>query len=453
MSDVAPVHIPTVDDLRVKLCYICREEETADAPKDLSRAASDSTSQRWVHPCKCTLVAHEDCLLQWIRSAQSQSTNNRAEDRERRNKAFKCPQCGSTYELTGKKSVRRQLAVFTLGTLSMELVGTLSLGAVGIGLVGGFVYSTYFRLSSTFRKIFILETAVYTVTTTYGAHAVRSFVGQEVYDIILGSELRRWPALAFIHLPMITGNVLAAKLRPSLLFAGEATPILLLALTPNILAPRIDQARIPTSPSGVLTFFGPAWPPSPFLLAALSPFIRHVYRRVWKWFAIRALGVSGNSRTVTAAAAARAREIEEPVLRIEIQERGDAAVNAENAAAAVRSVALSSSVGRAIAAALLMPAVAAGCGAALLRLSRYSSFLRSILAPRATSLGAQSGFLSKTAGYLHIPPGLTSGWSANITRLIWGSPRIWTECDPVWWRNTLGITIAYVVSLHLFFIT
>jgi hypothetical protein len=58
MSDVPP----TVDDLRTKLCYICREEEDADAA---------AASAAWVHPCgACMLVAHEDCLLQWMRGAQ-----------------------------------------------------------------------------------------------------------------------------------------------------------------------------------------------------------------------------------------------------------------------------------------------------------------------------------------------------------------------------------------------
>jgi E3 ubiquitin-protein ligase DOA10 len=71
-----PDVVPTVDDLRTKLCYICREEEDADAA---------AASAAWVHPCgACALVAHEDCLLQWMRSAQ-QSEVHAA-------KALVCPQ-------------------------------------------------------------------------------------------------------------------------------------------------------------------------------------------------------------------------------------------------------------------------------------------------------------------------------------------------------------------------
>ena len=45
----------------------------------------------WTHPCSCTLVAHESCLLQWIKAAQ--------QDPAKANNALKCPQCGATYEL------------------------------------------------------------------------------------------------------------------------------------------------------------------------------------------------------------------------------------------------------------------------------------------------------------------------------------------------------------------
>ena len=44
-----------------------------------------------MHPCNCTLVAHEACLLTWIKSAQ--------QDAKRSGNALKCPQCGAEYEL------------------------------------------------------------------------------------------------------------------------------------------------------------------------------------------------------------------------------------------------------------------------------------------------------------------------------------------------------------------
>jgi E3 ubiquitin-protein ligase DOA10 len=42
-----------------------------------------------VHPCNCTLIAHESCLLEWIKSSQGDRNNN----------ALKCPQCGAKYDM------------------------------------------------------------------------------------------------------------------------------------------------------------------------------------------------------------------------------------------------------------------------------------------------------------------------------------------------------------------
>ena len=49
----------------------------------------------WVHPCNCTLVAHETCLLNWIKAAQS--------DASRSNNALKCPQCSAQYEIVSER--------------------------------------------------------------------------------------------------------------------------------------------------------------------------------------------------------------------------------------------------------------------------------------------------------------------------------------------------------------
>jgi hypothetical protein len=68
---------PTINDLRTKHCYICLETEQEPNP-----------STTWTHPCKCTLIAHESCLLSWIQSAQSQNQN-----------PLQCPQCKTPYQL------------------------------------------------------------------------------------------------------------------------------------------------------------------------------------------------------------------------------------------------------------------------------------------------------------------------------------------------------------------
>lgn len=58
---------------------------------DTHYSEPEEPPRAWTHPCACTLVAHETCLLQWIKSAQ--------QDPRRTGNALKCPQCGAKYEL------------------------------------------------------------------------------------------------------------------------------------------------------------------------------------------------------------------------------------------------------------------------------------------------------------------------------------------------------------------
>ena len=91
--------------LQIKLCYICREEERYDSTVQRRSylslplkafAGPQDPPTRWVHPCKCTLVAHESCLHHWIKTQQRDFG---------RSKALKCPQCGDRYETEGFNSL------------------------------------------------------------------------------------------------------------------------------------------------------------------------------------------------------------------------------------------------------------------------------------------------------------------------------------------------------------
>ncbi|KIY63874.1 hypothetical protein CYLTODRAFT_425735 [Cylindrobasidium torrendii FP15055 ss-10] len=70
MSD----YVPSIDDLRVKLCYICRDEEVHTEP----------TGAVWIHPCRCALIAHEAC-----QSAQTQTRSSSS-----------AAKCNTPYEIT-----------------------------------------------------------------------------------------------------------------------------------------------------------------------------------------------------------------------------------------------------------------------------------------------------------------------------------------------------------------
>jgi hypothetical protein len=131
--------VPTVDDLRTKICYICREEEDADV------AAASAT---WVHPCgACALIAHEECLLQWMRGAQQDAVHAA--------KALMCPQCGSAYDI---ESVGlRALALIRAGDRLLVAAGAATPVVAGF-LAGGTILGSTCEIAA---------------RSGLGAHAVR----------------------------------------------------------------------------------------------------------------------------------------------------------------------------------------------------------------------------------------------------------------------------------------
>lgn len=85
----------------------------------MSTLAPDDPPRAWTHPCKCTLIAHESCLLQWIQTSQ--------QNRSRAPNALKCPQCGSVYELESDNPViLRLLDAANRGLSTMGKIVTIA---------------------------------------------------------------------------------------------------------------------------------------------------------------------------------------------------------------------------------------------------------------------------------------------------------------------------------------
>ncbi|OSC99983.1 hypothetical protein PYCCODRAFT_1394132 [Trametes coccinea BRFM310] len=460
--------VPTVDDLRVKTCYICREEERFDNPEHPPRA--------WTHPCACTLVAHESCLLQWVKSAQ--------QDPSLRAKALKCPQCGAQYELESDNP------------LPLRVLNTLNdfLSRVG-------------QATMIFGVVSILGTTIYAVSTSYGAFAVKEFLGDEMYNLLLTDDPAKWPLHAYIHLPMIPFSLILSRTR-----YFDTFPLLPLLITWSTSPP---VRASPSSSSGGLSSFSPSalwgaasrtgstgaaqagfapalnWPPTPAMAMVLFPFIRRLYRRAFdrltRWvlgspaagpnrgrvrriiFALNEndpapvrLRIGANIDQVLregaapnapapAAAPAPAQGANHaaapaPAAAALANEQAGEGENENDAAAdAERTLHVTtSSLGRFIGGALLIPTISKHMGALLLRLSRHSSLLRAFLAIRdrpvpgglppariqlfARPPGSDAGLLRQVAG----------GLVAGLHVLCGGTPT-WNAHDPVWWRNAVGL--------------
>ena len=132
--------------------------------------APELPPRKWKHPCTCTLVAHEQCLLKWIQTSQGNSS--------RAPNALKCPQCGTTYELESNKPII--LHILSAGNRVIQqlgqyfaVIGTLSV----VGVVGTSTCLPHFNLARV--EHVICHLGVYLCLTAYGAWAVHNFIGTE----------------------------------------------------------------------------------------------------------------------------------------------------------------------------------------------------------------------------------------------------------------------------------
>ncbi|KAJ3837242.1 hypothetical protein EV361DRAFT_797926 [Lentinula raphanica] len=464
MSD----YVPTIDDIRVKMCYICREEENADEPSDPPRT--------WTHPCKCTLIAHEACLLSWIETAQAKPTGR---------DAMKCPQCGTQYEIVhnrgqfgfGQRIAWRMLTdvniiVGYLGKMVLILVPSTILSVVGAG--------------------------AYWMLTRYGAYAIREFFGQEIYDTFLTDDMTKWPWSAYINLPLIPIFLVASRFDTKFGFL----PIISALLEWPNLYDREPQIPMPMPPNLTNIF-----PPSPYTVGfILLPIARFLYdralKRLTKWvLGARVPTVDGEDENALMVVRVRggANDGEPQNANQENQQDDNQPADqpgveepvAEHNPAEQTITIYASPLGRKLAGALLVPMIARHMGNTLLRLARkqgvLARYLRSILAisPRsapnrswwdANSLSSTSSSSWK-AGSGSASPSLSFGvgnyrWGVDnngstffgsnvpwkdVWRALWGGSKAWAEFDPVWWRNTIGFGLFVVAKdalnlLHLWLI-
>lgn len=83
-----PVQKEIIHEEEEKRCWICY---TSDAEEEAPK--SD-----WKSPCRCTLIAHESCLLEWIADLQRSENNNSGGK-------ISCPQCKTQIRLKQKRSM------------------------------------------------------------------------------------------------------------------------------------------------------------------------------------------------------------------------------------------------------------------------------------------------------------------------------------------------------------
>ncbi|PWN45872.1 hypothetical protein IE81DRAFT_363703 [Ceraceosorus guamensis] len=235
----------TVKDLKNRNCWICAEGDAEDLDTSNGRT---QRIRKWLHPCQCSLVAHEVCLRRWIRHA------------DRQGKELKCPQCAQPYKLDVHKSLLLRAGEF------LELASALGLPAVSIGV----------GLS-----------AILLGLTAYGCAATRSFVGRDGYAKLLGGK---WPWSRWIEMPLIPFMLLLVRLKPidflsTTTLLATLNPVgIVIAPSPNsMVPPNLLMGLFPSlrkDTRGIWHVRAASrrnWPPGPGVTLLLFPWIRAIY--------------------------------------------------------------------------------------------------------------------------------------------------------------------------------
>ncbi|CAO3569319.1 unnamed protein product [Mortierella alpina] len=200
-----PVYQPAYQEQN--RCYICFGTE-------------EDSEGRWVRPCQCTLVSHEDCLLDWIDKNRLQFAK----------KQVRCSVCNTAYRLAEPNSMLLN------------------------------VYSTFDSLIHAgipYLTVLGLTCSVLITSTTYGAYAVLTVCGTEEGEKLLGSP-SPWSWRVWTGLPLIPVILIFSRTK----LIDSFMPLVPLLIVGN------EQLRV-------------SFPPSPALTLSVMPWIRMAYNSLW----------------------------------------------------------------------------------------------------------------------------------------------------------------------------
>nr|POE78662.1 e3 ubiquitin-protein ligase march5 [Quercus suber] len=241
----------------LKKCWICFSDESEDTPE----------TSRWRSPCPCALVAHEECLLDWI--ADTEAPKN-SRNQSIGSPKIECPQCKSEIKLARPRDyiVEAVRGIERLGGRAVSPGALTVLGATvyNSSLAWG-IHSIYavFGQDDGFRILRpIIVNATRAPVEVYAGHpkeAIRKLLGVFIDHMV------HWRL--YIGLPLITPVLILSRTS----FADSVLPVL----------PILFFAT--QTPSTNDTFDFAQWPPSASLAFAILPYVRSAYnfyyRKVW----------------------------------------------------------------------------------------------------------------------------------------------------------------------------
>ncbi|KAK7473279.1 hypothetical protein VKT23_001376 [Stygiomarasmius scandens] len=420
--------LPTVDDLRVRTCYICLEEENFDDPGE--------KSEEWVHPCKCTLVAHQSCLMKVI-----------FRKKLRRRSRIKCPQCQFPYAIERNQKLVFTCLLFEIGDKLVGLAGTAVFiaGAAGIA--------------------FMALSGALTAGSAYGSWAVQQYFGDELFDLLLTKDSSNWPARYFILFPALSIRTMSR----SMTGFGSFTPMFFwwpsmppAAVRQHLMSESNLIRNVTVASSSTSSLSRSTWPPSLSRFGWIVLASNMIYSRVFSRFSHWVLGTKpdppprrrrGLINLLTFGLFGRREEERNPAGEGQVQAQGQAQEEPNPGEGDVNFNLLEAltKVGEfSVLLGLAKPAIAKGMGHLLFLASTRSRILRDLLGIRHTS--SIQTLMSMNVPSPRLVPTLLDPEMDNTWYWRYFTEQAIDNIDPVWIRNSIGLGIFVVIKdlLHLF---
>ncbi|TAQ83240.1 hypothetical protein B7494_g8436 [Chlorociboria aeruginascens] len=299
-TDSKPGEPSTTLEPQPRTCWVCYEKDTDDTPE----------TSPWRSPCPCSLVAHEECLLQWVTSQEASKPGEMPAP-----KHILCPQCKAEIRIDRPKDyiviatdkIRRVVKNLILPGAVTSLFGCLYTGSLVYG--------------------------INTIHVVFGSEAARDILApsnynRHAYNILQGRPAAQAAVQFFSDWqPFLAASNSVANWK---LYFG--LPMILPALV-------LSRTRIADNLFAILpiTYFmfrienryDLHWPPGPGMTLALLPYIRTAYNETYryavgdlerKWEkAVQRKPREGETEEEVAQAAARAADNDDPIFNVEVE--------------------------------------------------------------------------------------------------------------------------------------
>ncbi|RDL42158.1 uncharacterized protein BP5553_02137 [Venustampulla echinocandica] len=240
---------PPGAQLDIRRCWICQGDETEEAPG----------TSIWRKPCPCSLVAHDECLLEWIADAEAPKPGELASPHQ-----IVCPQCKAEIKIERPQDLvvtmfDRAQTLATACILPTALSGIVGCCYSGLVVYGFNIIHIVFGPEDASRLLASMRGTQYTHRTSLMQWLDTLISNTDPFLPGLGA-ISNWKA--WLTLPLIGPGLVLLRTK----MADYTFPLLMPLYFLNHSHQNIYD-----------------WPPSPGLTFATIPYLRTAYSELYRY--------------------------------------------------------------------------------------------------------------------------------------------------------------------------